>query len=120
MSDRRSVLNTLQSACQFQPPPSGYLPIAPAQVFTLTPSISPSPSPNNNSTPPVTLPNEENSGLSWNAKVAIAISVPVAALLILSLLCLLFYVHRQNRHRRSRKKRLMKSASHRSHRSHRP
>ncbi|KAL8730848.1 MAG: hypothetical protein Q9166_003775 [cf. Caloplaca sp. 2 TL-2023] len=72
---------------------------------------------NTTSTPPQ--PSAEEGGLRWNAKVAIAISVPVAALLIFSLLCLLFYVHRKSRRRHS-KKRLTKSSSHRTHRTHRP
>ncbi|KAL8767320.1 MAG: hypothetical protein Q9209_006158 [Squamulea sp. 1 TL-2023] len=111
------VLNTLRTACQLQPPATGLLPISPDQVFSLTPSTSPSPTINETSPPPPA-PSEEG-GFSWNAKVAIAISVPVAALLIFSLVCLLYYVHRNSRRRRS-KKRLTKSSSHRTHRSHRP
>ncbi|KAI4288977.1 MAG: hypothetical protein L6R35_001759 [Caloplaca aegaea] len=113
-----SVLNTLQLACHSQPPPTGSLPLSPSQVFSLT---TPSP-PSTTDVGSTTLPNPEEKGgggLSWNAKVAIAISVPVAALLISSLLCLGYYVHRTNRRRRSRKH-LIKSSSHRSHRSHQP
>ncbi|KAL8714587.1 MAG: hypothetical protein Q9220_001535 [cf. Caloplaca sp. 1 TL-2023] len=112
-----NFLNTLQTACQSQPPPTGYLPISPSQVFSLTPPTSPTASTNTTSYPPAS--NEDGSGLSWNAKVAICISVPVAALLVFSLLCLLFYVHRHNR-QRSRKRHLNKSSSHRSRRNHGP
>ncbi|KAI4106991.1 MAG: hypothetical protein L6R37_001884 [Teloschistes peruensis] len=111
-----NFLNTLQSACQSQPAPTGYLPIDSAQVFTLTPSISPLPTQSSDSSTPPTSSSDKHNGFSWDAKVAIAISVPVAVLLIFSLLCLLFYVHRHNRHRRHRKKHLTKSASHRSRR----
>ncbi|KAL8800767.1 MAG: hypothetical protein Q9182_004931 [Xanthomendoza sp. 2 TL-2023] len=112
-----NFLNTLQTACQSQPPSTGTLPISPAQVFSLTPLPSPSPTTNATSTPPPA--SSDSGGLSWNAKVAIAISVPVAALLIFSLLCLLIYVHRKSRGRRSTK-RLTKSSSQRTQRSHRP
>ncbi|KAL8960982.1 MAG: hypothetical protein Q9193_002401 [Seirophora villosa] len=119
---RNSVLDALQIACQSHPPPTGYLPISPSQVFSLTTSLtSPSPTPtlDANTTTPSPPEEKRSGGLSWNAKVAIAISVPVAVLLILSLLCTLCYVHRKNRRRRSRKH-LAKSSSHRSHRSHHP
>ncbi|KAL9039357.1 MAG: hypothetical protein Q9180_002577 [Flavoplaca navasiana] len=112
-----NFLNTLATGCQSQPPPTERLPIDPPQVFSLIPRTSPSPDVNATSAPP---PNpSDEAGFRWNAKVAVAISVPVAALLILSLLCLLFYVHRNSRRRRS-KKRLTKSSSHRTQRSHRP
>ncbi|KAI4111607.1 MAG: hypothetical protein LQ339_000478 [Xanthoria mediterranea] len=112
-----NFLNTLRTACLSQPPPTEYLPISPAQVFSLTPPTSSGPDVNATSAPPPASSN--GSSFRWNAKVAVAISVPVAALLILSLLCLLFYVHRKSRRRRS-KKRLTKSSSHRTQRSHRP
>ncbi|KAL8907745.1 MAG: hypothetical protein Q9207_001228 [Kuettlingeria erythrocarpa] len=108
------VLTTLQSACQSQPPTTGYLPITPSQVFSIA-TLSPSPATPTNSPSPSPA---EGGGLSWNAKVAIAISVPVAVLLVLSLVCLMLYVHRKN-HRHTRKH-LTKSSSHRSHRSHHP
>ncbi|KAL8677230.1 MAG: hypothetical protein Q9186_006323 [Xanthomendoza sp. 1 TL-2023] len=118
-TDERIVLNTLQTACQSQPPLTGYLPISAVQVFLLAPPQSPSPTTTNaTSTPPPE--SSDSGGLSWNAKVAIAISVPVAALLIFSLLCLLIYVHRKSRRRRRSKKHLTKSSSHRTQRSHRP
>ncbi|CAL8576780.1 hypothetical protein XPA_002645 [Xanthoria parietina] len=113
-----NFLNTLQTACLSQPPPTEYLPISPPQVFSLTPPTSSGPDVNATSVPPPASSN--GSGFRWNAKVAVAISVPVAALLILSLLCLLFYVHRKSRRRRRSKKRLTKSSSHRTQRSHRP
>ncbi|KAL9599086.1 MAG: hypothetical protein Q9219_004044, partial [cf. Caloplaca sp. 3 TL-2023] len=110
-SDKVLVLNTLQSACQSQPPSTGYLPIVASQVFSLTTS-SPSPIPSTNVTSSRPHENKASPGFSWNAKVAIAIAVPVTALLILSLLCLLFYITRKNRRRTH--KPLTKSLSHRS------
>ncbi|KAI4184297.1 MAG: hypothetical protein L6R41_004847 [Letrouitia leprolyta] len=112
-----SVLRTLQTACQSQPPPTGYLPISPPDIFSL-PTSSQSDPPGTNTTQPPQHHNKDGSGLTWNAKVAISIVVPVAALLILSLICLLFYITRKNRRRTQ--KHLTKSYSHRSHRSNHP
>ncbi|CAF9929878.1 hypothetical protein IMSHALPRED_008021 [Imshaugia aleurites] len=80
-----NFLNTLGYACQNQPSPVLPFPVKPSDIFTYQP-------PSNFSTLGAT--STSSHGLSHDARVAIAISVPVAVFLIFSLLLVHFYVHK--------------------------
>ena len=79
------VLNTLEYACQNQPSPVLPFPVKPSDIFTYEP-------PSNFSDLGTT--STSSHGLSHEARIAIAISVPVAAFLLFSLLLVYFYVHK--------------------------
>ncbi|KAL9067393.1 MAG: hypothetical protein Q9161_006902 [Pseudevernia consocians] len=80
-----NFLNTLEYACQNQPSPVLPFPVKPSDIFTYQP-----PSNFSNLGATSTSPH----GISHDARVAIAISVPVGVFLIFSLLLVYFYVHR--------------------------
>lgn len=79
------VLNTLEYACQNQPSPVLPFPVKPSDIFTYQP-------PSNFSNLGTTT--SSSHGLSHEARVAIAISVPTAVFLVFSLLLVYFYVHK--------------------------
>ncbi len=79
------VLNTLEYACQSQPSPVLPFPVKPSDIFTSQP-------PSNFSD--LGANSTSSRGISHDARVAIAISVPVGVFLIFSLLLVYFYVHR--------------------------
>lgn len=79
------VLNTLEYACQNQPSPVLPFAVKPSDIFTFQPPSNFSVLGTNSSS---------SHGLSHDARVAIAISVPVAAFLLFSLLLVYFYVHK--------------------------
>ena len=79
------VLNTLEYACQNQPSPVLPFPVKPSNIFTYQP-------PSNFSDLGTT--GTSSHAISHDARVAIAISVPVAVFLIFSLLLVYFYVHK--------------------------
>ena len=79
------VLNTLEYACQNQPSPVLPFPVKPSDIFTSQP-------PSNFST--LGTNSTSSHSLSHEARVAIAISVPVVVFLIFSLLLVYFYVHK--------------------------
>ena len=107
------VLNTLEYACQNQPSPVLPFPVKPSDIFTYQP-------PSNFSALGAT--SASSHGLSHDARVAIAISVPVVSFLIFSLLLVYFYVHKKapsdcphqndpNRHPKYNEKHVSKSTS---------
>lgn len=79
------VLHTLEYACQNQPSPVLPFPVKPSDIFTYQP-------PSNFSD--LGAISTSSHGISHDARVAIAISVPVAVFLIFSLLLVYFYVHK--------------------------
>lgn len=79
------VLNTIEYACQKLPSPVLPFPVKPSDIFTDQP-------PSNFSDLGAT--STSSHGISRDARVAIAISVPVAVFLICSLLLVYFYVHK--------------------------
>lgn len=79
------VLNTLEYACQNQPSPVLPFAVKPSDIFTYQP-------PSDFSV--LGTDSSSSHGLSHDARVAIAISVPVAAFLLFSLLLVYFYVHK--------------------------
>ncbi len=79
------VLNTLEYACQSQPSPVLPFPVKPSDIFTSQPPSNFSDLGTNSTS---------SRGISHDARVAIAISVPVGVFLIFSLLLVYFYVHR--------------------------
>lgn len=108
-----NFLNTLGYACQNQPSPVLPFPVKPSDIFTYQP-------PSNFSALGAT--SASSHGLSHDARVAIAISVPVVSFLIFSLLLVYFYVHKNapsdcshhhdpNRHSKSNEKHVSKSTS---------
>jgi hypothetical protein len=80
-----TVINTLKAACIAQPSPATPFPIDPSQIFTLQP---PSVYPNSTATSTPA----PSSGLSYNAKLAIGITIPFVLLALLSILFLYWYV----------------------------
>lgn len=79
------VLKTIEYACQNQPSPVLPFAVKPSDIFTNQPPSNFSDLGTNSSS---------SHGLSHDARVAIAISVPVAAFLLFSLLLVYFYVHK--------------------------
>ncbi|KAL6716522.1 hypothetical protein ACLMJK_006089 [Lecanora helva] len=82
-----NFLKTLQYACQTQPTAAKPFYIKPTNVFTLNP-----PSDFSNITAAGTPPQQD--GLSHHAKIALVISIPVGAFVILSLLFVWLFVSR--------------------------
>ena len=105
------VLNTLEFACQNQASPVLDFPVKPSDIFTYQP-------PSNFSD--LGAGGTPSHGISHAARIAIAISVPVAVFLIFSLLLVYFYVlrnappedsHRYNRQSNYNEKHVSKSTS---------
>lgn len=80
-----NFLSTLEYACQNQPSPVLPFPVKPSDIFTYQP-------PSNFSD--LGAISTSSHGITHDARVAIAISVPVAVFLIFSLLLVYFYVHK--------------------------
>ncbi len=91
LSDLFLVLNTLQYACQKQPMPNQPFYIKPENIFNWNP-------PSNYSNITTSYPpSPGGGGLSHDARIALVISIPVGAFVILSLLFAWLFVNRHNR-----------------------
>ena len=93
------VLRVLEYACEAQPSPTLPFPIKPSDVFTWQPP--------SNYSDVDKITNRRDKGLSSEARAAIAITVPVIAFLLISIILLLCYVRKHDPY--AQKKRLQDS-----------